>query len=242
MRKRATVIRSKRLIWLDAARTIALGAMIFFHFFRDLELFGYLDAGTTSEGGWAVFARLTAGTFVFLSGISLVLAHNTGFRFMAWVRRFLRIVAAAALVSAATYLAFPGQFIYFGILHLIAVASVLGIVLLRAPGLVLLLLALTIAYIQSIPHDAFSTPWLAWTGLSKSVPPSLDHLPLVPWLAAFLFGMAAVKLLPIAHYDFDRASGTWATICTWPGQHSLSVYLLHQPVLLGCLWLISRAM
>ncbi len=41
------------------------------------ELFGHLPPGTVAmPGGWAIFARLVAGSFLFLAGVSLVLAHG----------------------------------------------------------------------------------------------------------------------------------------------------------------------
>ncbi len=69
-----------RLLWLDVARTVALLAMIAFHLFRDLELFGVLPAGTTAEGGWATAARVIAASFILLSGVSRVIAHAQGLR------------------------------------------------------------------------------------------------------------------------------------------------------------------
>lgn len=213
--------------------------MIVFHFTRDLEFFGLIEPGTTLFGGWAVFARLIAGAFVFLSGISLVLAHGAGFRPRAWGKRMAQVVAAAVLVSAATYIAFPGQFIYFGILQLIAVASVLGLAVLRAPGWFLAGLACAVLAIASAPVYLFDTPWLGWTGLSASVRPSMDHLPLIPWLGVFLGGMAAAKLLPVTRWDVPFGHSRWLARLTWPGRHSLAVYLLHQPVLLGVVWLYT---
>lgn len=56
---------------LDVLRSFALLGMIVFHFTRDLEMFGYLAQGTTLSGGWALFARSIAGSFLLLAGVSL---------------------------------------------------------------------------------------------------------------------------------------------------------------------------
>ena len=229
-----------RLVWLDLARTAALFAMIVFHFARDLEVFGYIDAGTTLRGGWALFARCIAGTFIFLSGISFVLTHGAHMRWRAWAQRVCQIAVAAGLVSAATYIAFPNQFVYFGILHMIAVSSILGVMLLRLPGSVLLLGSGLILFLHSSAADLFHTPWLAWTGLSASVRASLDFLPLVPWFSAFVAGMAAARLLTLSDFDIRGVPRTTVAFLSWPGRHSLMVYLLHQPILLGCIWLFTR--
>lgn len=235
----------RRLVWLDASRTLALLAMIVFHFVRDLELFGVVASGTTSHGAWAVFARLIAGTFIFLSGISFVVAHRTGFRPVAWRKRFFMISAAAALVSLATYAAFPERFIYFGILHCLAAASLVGVLGLLAPAWVLLACAVLILFVDRFfGAGVYSSPWLAWSGLAATVRPSLDFLPLVPWLSAFLLGMALARLSPFTGFDLPIGSRQIVRVLVWPGRHSLAVYLLHQPVLFGIIWLgllVSRA-
>ncbi len=226
-----------RVGWIDLARVAALAGMVVFHFARDLEIFSLVPHGLTMSGGWALFARLVAGSFVFLSGISLVLAHGAGLRRGVWRRRFLMIVGAAGLVSLATYAAFPQRFVYFGILHSIAAASLIGLAVLRLPAWGMALAgAAVVALHLTIGRALLDSVWLAWTGLSSTVRPSLDFLPLVPWLAPFLFGMAlarAVDLRALPELQLPAA-------LTWISQHSLSVYLVHQPVLLGVIWLATR--
>lgn len=232
--------RRPRLLWLDASRTMALGAMIVFHFARDLEIFGALPPGTTLTGGWAVLAHTVAGTFLFLSGISLVVAHEARFRFGAWIRRLLIVSGAAALVTIATYLVLPDKFVYFGILHVIAASSLAGGGLLRASAWVLVALALAILALDNLlVAGILASPWLAWTGLGATVPPSLDFLPMIPWFAAFLVGMACAKALPVSEHDLPIGFITIARRLTWPGRHSLKIYLVHQPLLLALLWVTT---
>ena len=76
--------RAGRLIPLDLARTLAVVCMVIFHFTFDLALLGLIDPGTTSQPFWYYFARMIAGSFLFLSGISLWLAHGHGIRWPAF--------------------------------------------------------------------------------------------------------------------------------------------------------------
>jgi uncharacterized membrane protein len=230
-----------RLLWLDAARTLALVGMVIFHFVRDLEVFGLLPQGTTQSGGWAISARVIAGSFLFLSGISLVLAHQNEFRLGAWAKRLMVILIAALCISLATFVTFPDRFIYFGILHAIAFASVVGVALLRAPWWLAGCLAMGVLVLEAVIGGGLvHSPWLAWTGLSSVVPPSLDFIPVVPWFAAFLFGMAVARALPVSHADLPIRRGWKTSALTWPGRHSLFVYLFHQPILLGSIWFGTR--
>ena len=117
---------SRRIEAIDIARALALVAMAIFHFTWDLENFGYLTPGLTEHGGWRLFARCIASSFLFLVGVSLVLANRNGIRWPAFWKRFAMIVVAAAAITLVTLYVTPDAFIFFGILHEIALASLLG--------------------------------------------------------------------------------------------------------------------
>jgi uncharacterized membrane protein len=241
----AAAPRPSRIVALDVARSAALLGMGVFHFTWDLEFFGHVTPGTTLQGGWAIFARLVASSFLFLVGVSLVLAHGEGIRARSFLRRLAMIAGAACAITAATAYAVPHAFIFFGMLHAIAVASVLGLAFLRAPVWLILGASLAVWFLPGFASSpAFDTRWLAWTGLAATPPASFDFVPVAPWFAATLAGIAAARLAD--------GAGLWTRLraippgpilraLAWPGRHSLAVYLLHQPVLLGFLWLVSRA-
>jgi uncharacterized membrane protein len=232
-----------RIAALDVARTAALAGMVLFHFTRDLEQFGLIAPGTTLGDGWATLARAVAGSFLFLSGISLWLAHGQGIRWRTFLRRLAMLAGAAGLVSAATYVAMPDAFIYFGILHSIAVASVLGLAFLHLPAIVTGLVAVFVFMVPQVwPAGLVDAPWLVWTGLTTSVPRTLDYEPVFPWFSPFLFGIACARLLFGAGLLPEREAAPaplWHWL-GWPGRHSLAIYLVHQPILIGAIWLWLR--
>lgn len=238
-------ITGRRLWAVDLARTAALVAMVVFHFAFDLEMFGHLAPGTTVNGGWAVFARVVAGSFLFLAGVSLVLGHGEGIRWAPFWRRLRRVGAAAALVTAATWIAVPQAFIFFGILHSIAVASLVGLAVLALPWMVLAGLAVAVVLAdRMLGFDALNPLWLVWTGLGTAQPWTMDFVPVFPWLGAFLAGMAAARLASRlglwARLAAAPAPAPWLRRLAWPGQHSLAIYLLHQPILIALVWAGTR--
>jgi len=231
--------KTTRLPAIDIARGVALIGMVVFHFTFDLELYGWIAPGTVGQLGWMSFARLIAGSFVFLAGVSLVLAHGTGIRWRSFRRGTSLVAAAALVVSVATYVSMPHMFVFFGILHIIAVSRMLGLAFLRVPALALVALGLAIwvaPYL--ISFDLFNPRTLAWIGFSSAVPLSMDLEPIFPWFGPFLLGMAAAKRMRPA-LSASHNSGSVGRGLAWAGRHSLWIYLIHQPLLMGGLWLVT---
>ena len=247
-REAETTGKRPRLELVDFARAAALVAMASYHFIWDLELFGYVDSGTAGNGWPKAYARLIASSFLFLVGVSLVLAHWPSFRRRGFARRLAMVAGAAALITAATLYFVPDTFIFFGILHSIALASVLGLLFVRLPPLVTLAAAVFFfALPQVYRSEFFDAPWLWWVGLSATIPRSNDYVPLFPWFAPVLLGIAAARL--------SEMTGLTARLSAWRpapdgflrrfgfiGRHSLAFYLIHQPVLITLVWLASQVL
>jgi uncharacterized membrane protein len=230
----------QRIFALDLARTLALAAMVVFHFTFDLMLFGHLPPGTVFTGFWPYFARGIASSFLFMAGVSLWLAHGQGVRWRAFWWRFAMIAGAAVLVTGATYFAIGAQFIRWGILHAIAAGSLIGLLVLRLPSVVTLALAIA-AF--AAPHylraEVFDGPWWVWLGLSTEVPPMMDYEPLLPWLCPVFLGIVFARAMGRAGaWDRLRQWSPSRAIAPlgWPGKHSLAIYLIHQPVMFGSVW------
>lgn len=234
----------RRIVAIDAARGAALLAMASYHFTWDLEFFGYAPVGLTEFGGLKLYARCIASTFLFLVGVSLVLAHTHGIRWNGFWKRLGMVAAAALAITIATYFATPNAFIFFGILHQIALASLLGLAFLRLPALATLVIAgLVIITPHHLRSPFFDHPSLWWVGLSTVPPRSNDYVPLFPWFGAVLAGMAATKLASSAGFLAwlaDRKLARVARPLEFAGRHSLAFYLVHQPLLVACVWLFSQ--
>ncbi|WP_334175426.1 heparan-alpha-glucosaminide N-acetyltransferase [Pseudoxanthobacter sp.] len=231
-----------RLQLLDVLRAAALAAMVVYHFSFDLSFFGFTDWQVASATGWVVFARSIAVSFLFIAGLSLVLANRRAIRPAVVLRRFATIAVAAGLVSLGTYFAVPDEMVRFGILHLIAFGSLAGLAFLRLPPPLTLLAGVLVlvapVYARS---DLFDPRWLLWTGLGYDRPAAMDYVPVFPWFGVMLIGIAAGRVLT----DSGLTERLAAFSCTrWPvraaafaGRHTLIIYLVHQPLLFGALQL-----
>lgn len=233
-----------RILGLDLARTAALIGMACFHFGFDLESFGHIAPGTMTTGFWSVFARLVAGSFLLIAGIGIYLAHGQAIRWHSFLKRLAMIVASAALVTAATYFAMGPYFVFFGILHSIALSSLIGLLFLRLPAPLTLLIALLVALAPSyLRSTTFDAPWLLWTGLSVRPVYSVDFEPIFPWLAPVLAGIALARIATHAGLRgrlHTPDPGAILRVLAWPGRHSLIIYLIHQPILIGIVAGLTR--
>ncbi|WP_404404688.1 DUF1624 domain-containing protein [Pelagibacterium halotolerans] len=232
--------RRQRLAVIDIARGLAILAMVVYHFAWDLAYLQFIVLDLRAEIGWVIFQKLIVGSFIFLTGISLVLAHGEAIRWRAFWRRFALIVGAAFLVTVGTLFFSPNAFVYFGVLHAIALFSLMGLAFLRAPLWLVIALGATIIVTSiSVQHPLFGEKIWSWIGLWDEPPPAEDLVPIFPW-----FGVA---LLGIAFARWGRASGFFDRLATIPaggaagrglakaGRWSLVIYLAHQPILLAIL-------
>jgi uncharacterized membrane protein len=104
-------------------------------------------------------------------------------------------------------------------------------------------LALGIAIIVAgvtLAHPAFDNRALGWLGFMTVKPRTEDYVPLFPWAGVVLIGIAAGHAMVRSNFAFLRplaGAPRWFLIF---GRHSLVVYMVHQPLLLGLLWLALR--
>ena len=226
-----------RLPIIDVARGCAIAMMVAYHFCYDLNFFGFTHFDIYLGWQWIGWRYAIVTSFLLLVGASLVLAQLRSWR--GYWRRLLQIGACAVLVSLASWLVFAERFIFFGILHFVFAASLLGRLALplgrwtAAIGLLVIALAMQFQFPEMDARD------LSWIGLAAHKPATVDYEPLVPWLGVVLIGMAAT--LQWRRLDFRVAPPLAAAArlaphwLGWLGRHSLLVYMLHQPLLMGVL-------
>jgi len=236
--------RAGRIPLVDAARGTALLAMFVFHLTWDVSYFGYIDPQFVLGRAFSIFGDTIGSSFLGLAGLSLVLAHAPRFRARAYLRHLAIIIVAAAAVSLATYVFIPEGFIFFGILHCIALASLIALPFLFLPWWAAALVAvLAIAAPRLFVSPAFDVPVWWWTGLSTFEPRTNDYRPILPWVGVLLSGVALMKIGE--RFGLRQILARWqprnlfARAVLFGGRHSLAIYLVHQPVFFGLVWLLA---
>jgi uncharacterized membrane protein len=229
-----------RIDGIDALRGVALCLMIVYHFAFDLRFYGVTASDFEHDPFWLGFRAIIVSLFMGLVGVSLVLADRAAASAARFWRRVAIIVACALAVSAASWFAFPRSFIYFGILHCIAVASVLAWPFVRRPAIAFVAGSAIIVAGLTLSHAAFDTPVLSAMGFVTHKPYTEDYVPLAPWSGVVFVGIALGQLLARRSFGIVAPLANAPRFLRWLGRHSLAVYMIHQPILLGGLWLALR--
>jgi uncharacterized membrane protein len=225
---------------IDTGRGIAILMMILFHMIFDLNFFMIAPINIAS-GFWRYFAMATASLFLFIVGVSLVVSHTrsaaklSGF---ALVKKFLYrgagIFALGLLVTFATWLYLREGFVIFGILHLIGVSVMLSPLFFRFKRYNMLIGLLCIAggfFIGAVQGPV----WLLPLGIVPVPFTSVDYTPLIPWFGAVLVGMGTGEFLypgGVRRFAVPHLPDRIAVPLAFLGQHSLVIYLVHQPVII----------
>ena len=247
--------RALRFDRLDALRGFALVWMALFHFCFDLSHQGLLAANFYEDARWTTQRTCILSLFLLCAGAGQAVATTQGQSWPRFWRRWAQVAGCAVLVSLGSWFMFPNSFIYFGVLH--GMAVMLIVARLSAPlkswlwplGAVALLLP------QLIQHPFFDSRATNWLGLVTYKPITEDYVPVLPWLGVMWWGMAATQWL-LARHPHCMASGASqpgsgdnsglsppirAALATL-GRWSLTFYILHQPLLIGALnaWIFLK--
>jgi len=229
---------------LDVARGFAILLMFIYHFSYDLDYYGFIQQQFLLDPFWLNFRTVIVTLFLTIMGMSLYLASHPGLNKKSFRRRLTLLIIYSAIVSLASWVMFPSAMIFFGILHFITIASILGLVFINF-GKINLLLGISLIILPHVfEHSFFDQPLLQWLGLMTKVPVTVDYVPLLPWFGVVLIGIYLGQLLSglpndswISRWQNKHAS---SKILAYGGRHSLHIYMLHQPLFLGILYIISQ--
>jgi uncharacterized membrane protein len=243
----------KRFEGVDLLRGLAITMMVSYHLCYDLAYFRFAPWTPDDmliESGWIGWRSLIVISFLTLVGFSRALNMVFKPSLSEFWKRWAQIASGAILVSLASY-GFAGErWIYFGILHFIAVATLLCRLLLFRVKSPLWMAALGITTIVTgllFSTSVLDSPPLNILGFAAHKPRTEDYVPLFPWIGVVLLGLAgglfwkAHDFRPVAALSRLRAAlpaplqGALACVGRW----SLTIYLVHQPVLIGMLTVVA---
>lgn len=247
-------VLNERLHFLDEVRGFLVVLMIFYHGFYTAGYVYNFRIGRTLFHFFEPVEPLFAGAFIVLCGFCCHLSRNN-------LKRGSLLLLVSLLLTGFTLLFFePGDYIWFGILHLLAVCILLFCLLQRCfrhvPPLVgLLVCAFLAAFTWNLPNYAgyflgfphflrWDLPvawqdcrWLCPLGIGDV--PAGDYFPLIPWVFVFFGGSFLGELCRRRQFPFWWKPSRLPAL-SFVGRHALLLYILHQPVIYGLLFLVEK--
>lgn len=237
---------SNRLHLLDAIRGFLMINMIAYHGLWDLvNLFG-VKVGWYQGTPKYVWQQMICWSFILLSGFCWKLSRNH-------LRRGLLVFGGGAIVSAVTCIVMPASRILFGILTCIGTCVLAMIPLEKGlkkvpaiPGTVVSFLLFFLLrniskgnlgfeglVLAPLPAWLYRNYGTAYLGFPQPGFFSTDYFAVFPWIFLFITGYFLSRVLGDRGWTGKLFSRGQVPVLNAIGRNSLTVYLLHQPILYG---------
>ncbi len=211
--------------------------MVTFHSVFDLNHFGYIQIDIYNLSGfWQKFRNFIVFLFLLIVGVSLYLANFNGINRDKFLKRLIILFFGSMLITTSTYFIFPNSWIYFGIIHFIFLASIIGIWFVKFPNFSL--------FLSIVMFIGYKFGYLSSSFIFKITLPILnlpyiteDLIPFFMWFWVVLLGIfiGSKKL-----FKFKIIQNSLTNKISFLGKNSLLIYFIHQPMFFGIFYIISR--
>ena len=243
---------NNRLTIIDCIRGFALINMIIYHLLWDLVYIYDVNIDWYDKMPGTIWQFCICFTFIILSGFCFHLGKHK-------VKRALYIIGGAVIISLVTYIVMPQDKILFGILWFMGTAMLIMILLDKVLIKVSSLMGIFISFFMFIltknigggricffKWDIFELPqWLysnlitAYLGFPPMDFSSADYFPIIPWIWIYIMGYF-IYLYCKKKDLLKYFSGYNVRFLQWLGKHTLLIYMVHQVVIYGVLYVVFR--
>lgn len=225
---------NKRVYTVDLMRFSAIVLMVIFHFIYDLKFFGWVPSEIPDGAGWREFRYVILTLFFLCVGFSLAAVHGSKFQQKHFVKRLIQLILASAAATLSSLIMAPQNWIFFGVLHFIAVASLLCVGFSGFPKTALIV-GIAIIVVYNLGWVSGVWPFQPIRHLLPGY--TNDYVGLFPWTGVVLLGIWLAYqtwFLNDPAKSFPRSK-----IVLFASKHSLIIYLIHQPILFAIFGAIS---
>jgi uncharacterized membrane protein len=213
----------------DLLRGLAIVLMIIFHFGYDLTVFGWANFSTSNDIEWRIFRSVIVSSFLLAVGMSSYLAYQKKLNKKKLAKAAGKLFAVSLFITIGSLFMHPSTWVYFGIIHFITVALPISVLFVRAPYIALVIgTGCIVGYWIGILN---LYPFWEWSVLHLSIPKhTVDLVSFFPWIGVVLIG---VFVMHKELFYLKIKPNTFLNKFIFLGQHSLLIYLIHQPILYG---------
>ena len=222
---------SNRINIIDSTRGFLILGMVIYHFMFNLVEFAGINSYLLYNPLVNLIQVIGSSIFIIISGISSNFSKNN-------LKRGIKILLLALVVTIFTFLFNSNSYVKFGILHFLGVASILYDYIqpkfdkLKLSKMFPIIMIILFIIISNILQNDFETKYLWALGITTTNFSSSDYFPIFPWIFMYFLGVylgkpIKEKKLPKWFYTFKCKP------LSYIGKKSLVIYILHQPILLA---------
>lgn len=231
-------MEKQRIHLIDAARGLAVLLMVGHHALYNLMVFYNISIPFLHSNLFFVLQFIFSGLFIFVSGLCCRFSKSN-------LKRGVIAFSIGLIISIVTITAVPNNAIYFGILHFLGssmiIYSLLGRFFEKLNDMFSIIAFFITFMIASwfLPTSTTISPYLFPFGLVHPTFRSSDYFPIFPFIFLFISGtgfggLVKANKLPKWFYE------TKVKFLPVVGRNSLTIYVVHQPILIAMFWIISQ--
>lgn len=215
-----------RYLIIDKLRGVSFIFMFIFHLY---SLYDYSTLFMTNKSGSFTlqFFGLVRNIFIILAGISMSLSYknsklNKKNFYISRLNRSTEIMANAVIISVLTHILTPDLGVKFGILHFLALGTLITSPLVQSE--LLTIIALFVSIIFKYPKI---NKYLDTITGAKIHYNTVDWFPLNTNLPLIIFGILLGQTVFNYEYEEKMDKNEKENIFSWIGQNALPLYTLH---------------
>lgn len=245
--------KKRRICLLDELRGLAVIAMVLYHILYSMTFLFHIECAYPIMLAVYPYEPFIAITFITICGICCTFSHNN-------LKRGLLVFAISAVITLVTAIFTPSQTIWFGVLHFLGIAILIYALAEKTDifnkipanaGLFVSLILYIICYNIpkgyigfitlfkiELPQELYSFYWLSFLGFPSDDFSSGDYFPIIPNMFLFFFGVFSGKIIDnkkLPEFMYKK----FCPPLDFIGKHALIIYVVHQPLIIGVLFVIS---
>lgn len=245
------MVKNNRINIIDEVRGALIILVVVYHILYDSAVIFKVKELWAAYRTAHILQPFLPFMFILISGIAFKLSRDN-------IKRGLFLGVVALAVTAATWLIVPQYIVIFGILHFLALMHILcGIVqrfvkeipakawiVICALCAVLFVLTYNIQlgyigieglFTAPLPDALYQSNALMVFGFHTIDFVSADYNPILPWIFLFVIGIFIGKYIQKLPESLKKPH---IRPLAFIGRHTLIIYIAHQPIIYGVLWLI----
>lgn len=238
---------SERFIEIDIFRGLAIFLMIIAHIIWDLDYFKIIPINNNI---YSAFSKTIPLIFFLIVGLNLIVSkkkienktiEEQNRYYKKLIARGLKIIGFGMILTLGSFLFISEKPVFFGVLHCIGLSIILSVPILKYKNFAflysILFIILSLIVTQCIVDKPNFLQFIVGLHQTDVWKYTVDYFPLLPWFTIIVIGIAlgdflycgdkrAFRLPDLSRYKSLK-------IFQWIGQHSIGIYLLHQPIIGG---------